>query len=716
MIVFRHGILLTLILLVGFSTVGWSQTTDVNATTGEGFFLIRQGDLTQPLVPIRQSGSAVTFYAFQNDQSNTQMEIPEHSLLALHVDELTGNVSLVIIMSSALNPSGGSANFSFDGLPLGATIAIQDDFTDTFSFTPPTAQMGWTWLPEHSDGVVISNLGTDFQITITPNFGSGINTWDYIDGTNRIPNPLPSLVEPITIVGTLNAPPVAHFNVTSEVVSLNVGVVFDASSSNDDDGSIVEYEWDFNNDGLFEISTARPTVQHVFTEGGTTTVTLRVTDDTGGFATYSQTFVVTDEVVSAMRTISTPMALPGLAFRVTIDLTMRADINGLGVDENLPVGWEVTPIDNAGATFKRSENQWVFPSILRAGEVRRIVYDVVIRSDNVGAGPLPVALQFSGTVDSAAPAFRSPVLGESDLQVTTCLTIPVAMAHLNPNTDVVDLRSNESISFDQVQRAVTFWIESIGVPHTCNALVDVEVLKELSAREMLNVPVDENIDLLAFDGANPTVTRTILAPLPFYQLYLPARGGNAFRVEILIEADQDYNGFAFGESLPRTWTIRPIDNNGAAYNPRAREWVFTSRILSGETRTVIYEVVVPEGESSGTFTVTGTASSAAPLVQTSIANNELVEIVECLAVPVAIAHMNTDTETIDITLSNQISFDQVQVAIAFWLEDQEVVGTCGMTIDFDQIKQLIAFWLTDTPIDQGLLAIPTAADDDDDDF
>jgi len=203
---------------------------------------------------------------------------------------------------------------------------------------------------------------------------------------------------------------------------------------------------------------------------------------------------------------------------------------------------------------------------LRAGEVRRIVYDVTIHRDSTGAGPLPAGLAIRGSVDSAAPAFRAPVSGEDALEVTSCLSIPVALAHMDPNTDIVDLRSSEQITFDQVQRAVTFWIEEVGVPQTCDALVNLDALKELTARQLLNVPVDETLDHISFtNGASPTVTRRILTPLPFYQLYLQARGGDLFRVEIEITADQDYHGFAIGENLPETWALRPLDNNGAAF-------------------------------------------------------------------------------------------------------------------------------------------------------
>ncbi len=705
MTAFRRVFLLALVALfvVGGAWQGWAQPSD----THDIFFLIEQGDFSVPITPISQDGSAFAFYNFNNDQSNTGLEVPEHSLIVLHVDRTTDNVSLILIQSSPQNPAGGSASFSFDGLPAGAQIALRDDETDTYNFTPPTAQMSWQWLPEHSDGVVINNLGDEFELTITPNFISGINAWDVVDGETRSPTSLPNLFDPVTIRGTRNAPPEPRFSVTPESININVAVTFDASESFDSDGTIAKYEWDFDGDGVFDVETTRPTVQHTFSSGGTAEVTLRVTDSSGGTAETTRTFTIAEEIVSATRTISTPQALPGLAFRVRVDLTMRADVNGLGLDESLPSGWEVTPIDNAGATFKRAENQWVFPSILRAGETRRIVYDVTVQPGAVSSGPLPARLEIAGDVDSASPAFRSAVIGERGVEITSCLSIPVALAHLDPNTDVVDLRNSEEINFDQLQRAVTFWIEEIGVPQTCDALVDLEMLKTLTARELTNTPVDQPLQQLDFaDVIQPTATRTVLTPLPFHQLYLPAPEGDAFRVRLDVSADQDVQGLAVSENLPQTWQLRPVNNAGASFNPRTREWLFTERVLAGETRSIVYEVVVDEDETSGSFAISGSVSSALPSFQAAAQQDGAVEVVECLSVPVAIAHLNTREETIDISLSNQISFDQIQAAIAFWLEDQEVVGTCGKTIDFEDIKALIAAWLTDTPVDQPLSETP----------
>lgn len=61
-------------------------------------------------------------------------------------------------------------------------------------------------------------------------------------------------------------------------------IVFDGSGSFDADGWIVLYEWDFESDGVFDISSPEPTAEHAYTAEFSDVVTLRVTDNDGNTA------------------------------------------------------------------------------------------------------------------------------------------------------------------------------------------------------------------------------------------------------------------------------------------------------------------------------------------------------------------------------------------------------------------------------------------------
>ncbi|MCB2205824.1 PKD domain-containing protein [bacterium] len=75
-----------------------------------------------------------------------------------------------------------------------------------------------------------------------------------------------------------NTPPVASFTATPSSGDAPLQVSFDASTSDDPDGSIVAYDWDFG-DGS---TGSGMLISHTYQNGGTYTATLTVTDDDSG--------------------------------------------------------------------------------------------------------------------------------------------------------------------------------------------------------------------------------------------------------------------------------------------------------------------------------------------------------------------------------------------------------------------------------------------------
>ncbi|MCS6903282.1 MAG: hypothetical protein NZO41_03280, partial [Candidatus Bipolaricaulota bacterium] len=321
-------------------------------------------------------------------------------------------------------------------------------------------------------------------------------------------------------------------------------------------------------------------------------------------------------------------------------------------------------------------------------------------------GPLPNDFDIVGRISSTVPDVKEiPVLGETNetfsrVSVVTCLPAAVAIAHLDTTTDTVDLRLSEEITYEQMRRAVAFWQEETPVPGTCDAPLSTEALKQIVAHHLGKVPVDR---AFAEDtSVGGTALRSILTPLPFAQVYLRAPGGNIFRVRVEIQAEKDLLGLALTEKLPERWEVKPLESSGAAFKSSDGAWIFTEKIAAGTKRSILYEVTVPTDELINNYMLIGLIEAFLPRFERDVAQDQLVNVVECLEIPVAIARLNVDQDSIDMSLSNKISFAQVQTAIALWLEDEEVVGTCGKTIDFRMLQTLISHWLTDTPVDKPL--------------
>jgi len=86
----------------------------------------------------------------------------------------------------------------------------------------------------------------------------------------------------------LNRPPVASFTENATTVLTGEVIQFNASTSYDQDGSIVSYFWDFGDD----TSGTGVTVDHSYTAAGTYIVTLTVADDDGATASANVTITV----------------------------------------------------------------------------------------------------------------------------------------------------------------------------------------------------------------------------------------------------------------------------------------------------------------------------------------------------------------------------------------------------------------------------------------
>lgn len=85
-----------------------------------------------------------------------------------------------------------------------------------------------------------------------------------------------------------NVPPIAAFTINSQTGQVPFAVNFSAVLSDDEDGIIIQWEWDFG-DGT---SGSGENVTHTYTEAGTFTVVLRVTDDDGESGTTNKKIYV----------------------------------------------------------------------------------------------------------------------------------------------------------------------------------------------------------------------------------------------------------------------------------------------------------------------------------------------------------------------------------------------------------------------------------------
>ncbi len=99
-------------------------------------------------------------------------------------------------------------------------------------------------------------------------------------------------------------------------------VKFSAKKSTDPDGEIVQYEWDLDGDGEYEIrGDDKAEVEHVFTKIGNTKVSLRVTGQNNDYAVASKTITA----IAAEEKIRAEISSQNTKFEGTAPLTIELD-------------------------------------------------------------------------------------------------------------------------------------------------------------------------------------------------------------------------------------------------------------------------------------------------------------------------------------------------------------------------------------------------------
>ncbi|WP_345119898.1 PQQ-dependent sugar dehydrogenase [Dactylosporangium darangshiense] len=137
-----------------------------------------------------------------------------------------------------------------------------------------------------------------------------------------------------------NQPPVAAFTATPTSGAAPLAVSFNGSTSSDADPAdqgLLQYAWDFTNDGTTDATT--PTANFTYTAAGTYTAKLTVTDTAGATGTKTTTITVGNDAPTAI--IDAPAATATWAVGNTINFTGHATDPQQG---NLPasaLSWQV---------------------------------------------------------------------------------------------------------------------------------------------------------------------------------------------------------------------------------------------------------------------------------------------------------------------------------------------------------------------------------------
>jgi PKD repeat protein len=220
----------------------------------------------------------------------------------------------------------------------------------------------------------------------------------------------------------INHPPIAQFSYLPASPTVGIPVVFNATESTDPDtlGRIVSYAWDFDGDGVTDVTgsiKASPLYTYTYTAAVTYTVTLTVTDNEGAIGTKSQNITVVSPpanqvpVAQFSYTPANPMVgIPvifstigssdpdGLISSYTWNFGDGTTGSGIGFTHTYSTSGTytvtLTVTDDDGATDTYTEAVTVEEILLNVRPIAQFVTNY-----NIGRSPLTVTFNAVGSTD-----------------------------------------------------------------------------------------------------------------------------------------------------------------------------------------------------------------------------------------------------------------------------------------------------------------------------
>ncbi|MGD2090985.1 MAG: PKD domain-containing protein [Candidatus Aminicenantes bacterium] len=184
----------------------------------------------------------------------------------------------LLLAEEAGGPGGNAPTASFTFSPLGGHAPLDVTFDASASSDPDGQITNYNWnFGDSFTGTgqtILHRYETEGEYTVT------LTVTDDDGKTHSTSH--------IIIVDPPNQPPVAHFTFSPTSGLYPLTVTFDASSSTDVDGQIVQYEWDFDEEQI----SGGPIINYTFTEEGLYKIILTVYDDDDASATASGTVEV----------------------------------------------------------------------------------------------------------------------------------------------------------------------------------------------------------------------------------------------------------------------------------------------------------------------------------------------------------------------------------------------------------------------------------------
>jgi len=182
------------------------------------------------------------------------------------------------------------ASFTYD--PLDPIENAPITFTDTSTDSDGTI-VNWTW--DFGDTTPLSyDQDPDHTFTAKGFYTVTLTVRDDDGATDTFSDVISvNITEPVPLFTYAS-----HCPIPNEIIN------FDASTSDDPDGNIDEYAWDWTTDGTYDTTSSTPTASHSYASPGNYTVTLKCTDNHGATNTTQMEVTVFGEMTFTLDLIA----------------------------------------------------------------------------------------------------------------------------------------------------------------------------------------------------------------------------------------------------------------------------------------------------------------------------------------------------------------------------------------------------------------------------
>jgi hypothetical protein len=335
--------------------------------------------------------------------------------------------TLRLDLAGVQNPAGG-------GLPNG-TITSSSHAPLTYlsiETLPPVADAGGPYTIAEGQGLSLDASGSHHP---APGHVIVLYEWDFdCDGTYDLDTSVPQIAaapQQLSNAGLADGPRTSAIRLrirdndgetaTADAV-LSIGnvapTITDVTNSGPVDGGApvtvtiaatdpagandpLTYEWDFDNDGTYEVSDSSPSAQHTFADNGEYLVGVRVSDGDGGLATSSTTVTV-DHVAPTLSNVqATPSTLDeGQSTHLTGTISKPGAVDTLTLTIDWGDGSGVQNVDlAAGATNFDIQHSYADDD---ADDQHTIT--VALRDDDLMQRPTWTQLSPTGTLPGQIPS------------------------------------------------------------------------------------------------------------------------------------------------------------------------------------------------------------------------------------------------------------------------------------------------------------------------